>query len=79
MLQKALDNVYATYLAKGKHPFAYLSIEIAPNCVDVHLQKYSLNEAIIKNIQFAVELFLKRVKSLPEVIQVKQNLQSAFQ
>lgn len=65
LLQKALDNVYATYLAKGKHPFAYLSIDIAPNCVDVNVhptkhEVHFLNEdAIIHKIQTATDLLLK--------------------
>jgi DNA mismatch repair protein MLH1 len=63
--QKALDSVYSTYLAKGKHPFVYLSMEIAPQNVDVnvHPTKHEVHflheDAIIHKIQTAADILLK--------------------
>lgn len=60
-----MDNVYSAYLAKGKHPFVYLSMEIAPQNVDVnvHPTKHEVHflheESIIHKIQTAVDLLLK--------------------
>ncbi|KAH8155401.1 uncharacterized protein LAJ45_00411 [Morchella importuna] len=36
-IKKGLENVYATYLPKGGHPFIYLSLEIEPHRVDVNI------------------------------------------
>ena len=63
--QRSLASVYETYLAKGKHPFVYLSLEIAPNCVDVNVhptkhEVHFLNEDdIIHKIQAAADILLK--------------------
>jgi len=36
-IKKALDSVYAAYLPKNSHYFAYLSLEMAPENVDVNV------------------------------------------
>ncbi|XP_062607465.1 DNA mismatch repair protein Mlh1-like, partial [Saccostrea cucullata] len=60
-LRKAVDTIYQAYLPKNMHPFAYLSLEIAPQNVDVnvHPTKHEVHflheEAIIASIQSAVE------------------------
>ena len=36
-LRRAIDSIYAAYLPKGTHPFIYLSLDIAPHCVDVNI------------------------------------------
>lgn len=36
-LRKALNQIYATYLPKGGHPFIYLSLELDPANVDVNV------------------------------------------
>lgn len=36
-LKTALDNVYSTYLPRGMHPFAYISLEINPSNIDVNV------------------------------------------
>ncbi|XP_048755087.2 DNA mismatch repair protein Mlh1-like [Ostrea edulis] len=60
-LRKAVDSVFQAYLPKNMHPFAYLSLEIAPQNVDVnvHPTKHEVHflheEAIISSIQSAVE------------------------
>ncbi|XP_066196378.1 LOW QUALITY PROTEIN: DNA mismatch repair protein Mlh1-like, partial [Sylvia atricapilla] len=36
-LRKAIETVYAAYLPKSTHPFLYLSLEIAPQNVDVNV------------------------------------------
>ncbi|KAL8576325.1 hypothetical protein ACOMHN_006248 [Nucella lapillus] len=60
-LRKAIDSVYQAYLPKGTHPFIYLSLEIAPQNVDVnvHPTKHEVHflheEAIIASVQSAIE------------------------
>ncbi|XP_068203358.1 DNA mismatch repair protein Mlh1-like [Palaemon carinicauda] len=60
-LRKAIETVYASYLPKNNHPFLYLSLEIAPQNVDVnvHPTKHEVHflheELIIEKIQQAVE------------------------
>ncbi|XP_061387697.1 DNA mismatch repair protein Mlh1 [Musca vetustissima] len=36
-LKAAIDNVYSTYLPRGMHPFAYISLEINPSNIDVNV------------------------------------------
>lgn len=36
-LKIAIDNVFAKYLPKGTHPFIYLSLDVAPQNVDVNV------------------------------------------
>lgn len=36
-LRKAVDQVYSIYLAKGSHPFIYLSLNLDPLNVDVNV------------------------------------------
>ena len=36
-LKKAIEMVYGAYLPKGTYPFVYLSLEIAPENVDVNV------------------------------------------
>lgn len=36
-LKQSIDQIYATYLAKGSHPFLYVSLEIAASSVDVNV------------------------------------------
>lgn len=36
-LKQSIDQVYATYLAKGSHPFIYVSLDIAASSVDVNV------------------------------------------
>lgn len=65
LLKKAIDSVYSTYLAKGKHPFVYLSMDIAPIFVDVnvHPTKHEVHflheDTIIHKIQSAIDILLK--------------------
>lgn len=60
-LRKAIETVYTSYLPKNSHPFLYLSLEVAPENVDVnvHPTKHEVHflheEAIIEKIQQAVE------------------------
>lgn len=60
-LRKSLDTVYQAYLPKNSHPFMYLSLEIAPQNVDVnvHPTKHEVHflheDAIIESVQKAVE------------------------
>ena len=60
-LKKALETVYAAYLPKHMHPFLYLSLEIAPQNVDVNVhptkhEVHFLHEAaIIESVQQAIE------------------------
>ncbi|XP_060070717.1 DNA mismatch repair protein Mlh1-like isoform X2 [Ylistrum balloti] len=60
-LRKSLDTVYQAYLPKNSHPFMYLSLEIAPQNVDVnvHPTKHEVHflheDAIIESVQTAVE------------------------
>lgn len=60
-LRKTLESVYSTYLPKGMSPFVYLSLEIAPQNVDVnvHPTKHEVfflhQDSIIEKIGQAVE------------------------
>lgn len=60
-LRKAIEAVYSTYLPKGMHPFIYMSLEIAPQNVDVnvHPTKHEVHflheEDIIEDIQKTIE------------------------
>lgn len=60
-LKKAIETVYAAYLPKNTHPFLYLSLEIAPQNVDVnvHPTKHEVHflheENIIERVQQHVE------------------------
>jgi DNA mismatch repair protein MLH1 len=36
-IKKALEQMYATFLPKGGHPFVYISLEIEPHRVDVNV------------------------------------------
>ncbi|MBZ6370531.1 MAG: hypothetical protein LBE44_01110 [Microbacterium hominis] len=36
-MKRALEGFYGTLLAKGTHPFVYLSLEIDPSKVDVNV------------------------------------------
>ncbi|XP_074531346.1 DNA mismatch repair protein Mlh1 [Halichoeres trimaculatus] len=60
-LKKSLETVYAAYLPKNTHPFLYLSLEIAPQNVDVnvHPTKHEVHflheDAVIESVQKHVE------------------------
>lgn len=60
-LQKAIVQVYHTYLPKGSHPFLYLSLELEPSSVDVnvHPTKHEVNflheDDIIEKIKEIIE------------------------
>ncbi|XP_077125445.1 DNA mismatch repair protein Mlh1 isoform X3 [Ranitomeya variabilis] len=60
-LKKAIESVYASYLPKNTHPFLYLSLEIAPQNVDVnvHPTKHEVHflheESIIERVQQHIE------------------------
>lgn len=60
-IRKALDAVYQAYLPKNSHPFIYLSLEIAPQNVDVNVhptkhEVHFLNEgSIIESLQKTIE------------------------
>ncbi|KAJ8014348.1 hypothetical protein DPEC_G00039300 [Dallia pectoralis] len=60
-LKKAIENVYAAYLPKNTHPFLYLSLEIAPQNIDVnvHPTKHEVHflheDCIIDSVQKHIE------------------------
>ncbi|XP_034537953.1 DNA mismatch repair protein Mlh1 [Notolabrus celidotus] len=60
-LKKSVETVYAAYLPKNTHPFLYLSLEIAPQNVDVnvHPTKHEVHflheDAVIESVQKHVE------------------------
>ncbi|RXN13952.1 DNA mismatch repair Mlh1 [Labeo rohita] len=60
-LKKAIETVYTAYLPKNTHPFLYLSVEIAPQNIDVnvHPTKHEVHflheDSIIESIQKHVE------------------------
>ncbi|TDH01022.1 hypothetical protein EPR50_G00176010 [Perca flavescens] len=60
-LKKAVETVYAAYLPKNTHPFLYLSLEIAPQNVDVnvHPTKHEVHflheDSVVESIQKHVE------------------------
>ncbi|XP_070833046.1 DNA mismatch repair protein Mlh1 [Chaetodon trifascialis] len=60
-VKKAIETVYAAYLPKNTHPFLYLSVEIAPQNVDVnvHPTKHEVHflheDSVIESIQKHIE------------------------
>ncbi|KAG4076543.1 hypothetical protein HA402_011359 [Bradysia odoriphaga] len=60
-LKQSIDQIYATYLAKGTHPFLYVSLEIAASSVDVnvHPTKHEVHflheEEILSKISQEIE------------------------
>ncbi|XP_018124007.1 mutL homolog 1 S homeolog isoform X1 [Xenopus laevis] len=60
-LKKAIETVYAAYLPKNTHPFLYLSLDIAPQNVDVnvHPTKHEVHflheDSIIERVQQHIE------------------------
>ncbi|XP_057703998.1 DNA mismatch repair protein Mlh1 isoform X4 [Corythoichthys intestinalis] len=60
-LKKAAETVYAAYLPKNMHPFLYLSLEIAPQNVDVnvHPTKHEVHflheDSIVESVQKHIE------------------------
>ena len=42
-IRKSLDAIYQAYLPKNSHPFIYLSLEIAPQNVDVNVHPHLLH------------------------------------
>ncbi|TRY55895.1 hypothetical protein DNTS_029136 [Danionella cerebrum] len=60
-LKKAIETVYTAYLPKSTHPFLYLSLEIAPQNIDVnvHPTKHEVHflheDSIIESIQKHIE------------------------
>ncbi|XP_044531474.1 DNA mismatch repair protein Mlh1 [Gracilinanus agilis] len=60
-LRKAVESVYAAYLPKNTHPFLYLSLEIAPQNVDVnvHPTKHEVHflheDSILERVQQHIE------------------------
>uniref|UniRef100_A0A8D0DCR1 DNA mismatch repair protein MLH1 n=1 Tax=Sander lucioperca TaxID=283035 RepID=A0A8D0DCR1_SANLU len=60
-LKKAIETVYAAYLPKNTHPFLYLSLEIAPQNVDVnvHPTKHEVHflheDSVVESMQKHVE------------------------
>ncbi|XP_074055202.1 DNA mismatch repair protein Mlh1 isoform X2 [Macrotis lagotis] len=60
-LKKAVESVYAAYLPKNMHPFLYLSLEIAPQNVDVnvHPTKHEVHflheDSILERVQQHLE------------------------
>ena len=64
-LKRSIESVYGQYLPKGTHPFAYLSLEIAPENIDVnvHPTKHEVHflhqDEIIDRIQTALQTLLQ--------------------
>nr|XP_020453661.1 DNA mismatch repair protein Mlh1 [Monopterus albus] len=60
-LKKAIETVYVAYLPKNTHPFLYLSLEIAPQNVDVnvHPTKHEVHflheDSVIEGVQRHIE------------------------
>lgn len=63
-IKNAIDQVYATFLPKGNHPFVYMDLKIEPKNVDVnmHPTKHEVNflyeSDIIEQIRNAFEVKL---------------------
>lgn len=60
-MKKAVETVYAAYLPKNTHPFLYLSLEIAPQNIDVnvHPTKHEVHflheDSVIESVQKHIE------------------------
>lgn len=60
-IKKAVEEVYANYLPKNSHPFLYLSLQMAPQNVDVNVHPtkkivhFLSEDTIIESIQKVVQ------------------------
>ncbi|ELU03070.1 hypothetical protein CAPTEDRAFT_136607 [Capitella teleta] len=60
-LRKAIEAVYAVYLPKNMHPFLYISLEIAPQNIDVnvHPTKHEVHflheDSVIESVQKCID------------------------
>lgn len=60
-IKAALDQIYSTFLARGSHPFVYLSLELEPKNIDVniHPTKHEVHflheEDIVDKIKASIE------------------------
>ncbi|XP_063160151.1 DNA mismatch repair protein Mlh1 isoform X2 [Candoia aspera] len=60
-LRRAIETVYAAYLPKSMHPFLYISLEVAPQNVDVnvHPTKHEVHflheDSILERVQQHIE------------------------
>ncbi|KAJ3191837.1 DNA mismatch repair protein, partial [Irineochytrium annulatum] len=63
-MKRALETLYAMYLPKGTHPFVYMSLEIAPEKLDVNVHPtkkevmFLHEEKIIESICDSVKIKL---------------------
>ena len=61
-LRSAIQRTYNTYLPKGGHPFAYLSIEIDPQRVDVNVHP-TKREVNFLNEDEIIEMICSRIRT----------------
>lgn len=61
-IKKAVEQTYSTFLPKGSHPFAYLSLEIEPARVDVNVHP-TKREVNFLNEDEIVDIICEEIRS----------------
>lgn len=67
-IKKAIDEIYAVFLAKGTHPFVYMSLAIEPNNLDVNVHPTKLEVTFLHE-----DLIVEKIKQCLEASLLGSN------
>lgn len=65
-IKKALENLYAAFLPKGTHPFAYISLQLDPSKIDVNVHPTKREVNILNEDEILIIMTAAIVKRLSE-------------